>query len=65
MTTRELPRRTRCFLTSAQAVVAWLVSQGVAAGRFTAKWFGQTKPIADNASEEGRARNHRVELARQ
>jgi len=49
----------------AQAVVAWLTSHGVAAARLTAKGFGQTKPVADNAAEEGRAKNRRVELAKQ
>ncbi|HVO56997.1 MAG TPA: OmpA family protein [Dongiaceae bacterium] len=49
----------------AQAVVAWLTAHGVAAGRLTAKGFGQTKPIADNSSDDGRAKNRRVELAQQ
>ncbi|SRR6266851_3768314 len=49
----------------AQAVVAWLTSHGVTASRLTAKGFGATKPVADNASEDGRAKNRRVELAKQ
>jgi len=49
----------------AQAVVAWLTSHGVAASRLTGKGFGATKPVADNASEDGRAKNRRVELAKQ
>ena len=48
----------------AQAVVAWLTSHGVAASRLTARGFGAGKPVADNTSEEGRAKNRRVELAR-
>ncbi len=48
----------------AQAVVAWLTSHGVAAARLTAKGFGQTEPVADNATEDGRAKNRRVELAK-
>lgn len=49
----------------AQAVVAWLTSHGVPAARLVAKGFGATKPVADNASEDGRAKNRRVELAKQ
>ena len=49
----------------AQAVVAWLTSHGVAPGRLTAKGFGRAQPIADNSTEEGKAKNRRVELANQ
>ena len=49
----------------AQAVVAWLTSHGVNASRLTAKGFGDTKPVADNATEDGRAKNRRVELVKQ
>jgi outer membrane protein OmpA-like peptidoglycan-associated protein len=49
----------------AQSVVAWLTAHGVPAARLTAKGFGQTKPVADNSTEDGRAKNRRVELARQ
>ena len=48
----------------AQAVVAWLCAHGVAAARVSAAGFGDTKPIADNATEDGRARNRRVELVK-
>ena len=49
----------------AQAVVAWLTSNGVAAPRLTSAGFGASKPVADNATEEGRAQNRRVELVKQ
>ncbi len=49
----------------AQAVVAWLTSNFVPASRLTAKGFGATKPVAANTSEDGRAKNRRVELVKQ
>ena len=48
----------------AQAVVAWLCAHGVAATRVSASGFGDTKPVADNGTEDGRARNRRVELVK-
>ena len=48
----------------AHAVMAALVSRGVAANRLTAKGYGQSSPIADNRSEDGRAKNRRVELVK-
>jgi outer membrane protein OmpA-like peptidoglycan-associated protein len=49
----------------AQAVVVWLTKNGVAATRLAAAGLGDTRPIGDNKTEEGRARNRRVELVRQ
>lgn len=48
----------------AKAVVAALTAKGVAAARLSPKGFGQTRPVADNASEDGRAKNRRVELVK-
>lgn len=49
----------------AAAVKAWLVGTGgIAAARLSTAGFGDTRPVADNATEDGRARNRRVELAR-
>jgi OOP family OmpA-OmpF porin len=47
----------------AQSVVAWLAAHGVAAARLSAKGYGKTQPIDDNSTDEGRARNRRVEIA--
>jgi OmpA-OmpF porin, OOP family len=47
----------------ARAVVDWLTKHGIAAGRLTARGYGKTMPIADNNSDEGRAKNRRVEIA--
>jgi outer membrane protein OmpA-like peptidoglycan-associated protein len=49
----------------AQAVVAWLSAHGIPTARLTAKGFGQTQPVADNGTDDGRAKNRRVELAKQ
>lgn len=48
----------------AQAVVAYLVQRGVAAGRLRAVGQGSQVPVADNRTEAGRAKNRRVELVR-
>ncbi len=49
----------------AEAVRANLVKAGVAAERLTAKGYGEASPVADNATEEGRFKNRRVELVPQ
>ncbi len=46
----------------AQAVVDYLISQGIAATRLNAIGYGKTRPVADNTSEEGRKTNRRVEF---
>jgi outer membrane protein OmpA-like peptidoglycan-associated protein len=47
----------------AAAVVAALVNKyGIAASRLKAQGYGQTRPVAENDTEAGRAQNRRVEL---
>ena len=48
----------------ANSVAAAIVKNGIAAGRLTAKGYGQTTAVADNRTEEGRAKNRRVELVK-
>jgi len=46
----------------AKAVVAWLVAAGVDASRLVAKGYGTSRPLADSATSDGRARNRYVEF---
>ena len=45
-----------------QAVKDFLVSNGVAPERIETYYFGESKPITDNSTREGRAQNRRVEM---
>jgi OOP family OmpA-OmpF porin len=46
----------------ARSVADYLISTGLAADRFSVRGYGESEPIADNATREGRAKNRRVEL---
>jgi OmpA-OmpF porin, OOP family len=46
----------------AKRIVDELVGRGIAAARFIYRGLGSSKPLASNESEEGRARNRRVEI---
>ncbi|MGE3866424.1 MAG: OmpA family protein [Hyphomonadaceae bacterium] len=46
----------------ANAVGSYLVSQGVIAGRLMVQGYGETMPVASNATPEGKAQNRRVEI---
>jgi outer membrane protein OmpA-like peptidoglycan-associated protein len=49
----------------ANAVRAWLIQKGASAAALSAAGFGDSKPVAENSSDDGRARNRRVELVKQ
>jgi OOP family OmpA-OmpF porin len=46
----------------AQAVLAYLIEKGSLPGRFVVNGYGETRPVADNSTEEGRQRNRRIEF---
>jgi OmpA-OmpF porin, OOP family len=46
----------------ATAVKDYLVSKGIAEGRLVATGYGSSKPVADNATSAGKAKNRRTEL---
>ena len=46
----------------AKAVVDYLKAKNIPSQRLTAKGYGETKPVADNRTEEGRAMNRRTEM---
>lgn len=48
----------------AQTVARYLEGKGIGAGRLTAAGAGESQPVADNATSEGRAKNRRVVLRR-
>jgi OmpA-OmpF porin, OOP family len=48
----------------AKAVLNAIVSKGISKARMTSVGWGQEKPVADNRTEEGRAKNRRVEIVK-
>ncbi|MCB2204903.1 OmpA family protein [bacterium] len=48
----------------AEAVLEWLAARGIDPERLSAKGFGPDKPAASNDTEEGRAKNRRIEFVR-
>ena len=48
--------------TRAASVMAYLVNKGINAYRLTAAGYAETAPIADNNTDEGLAKNRRIEF---
>ncbi|MDQ6953413.1 MAG: OmpA family protein [Mariprofundaceae bacterium] len=46
----------------AHSVMNYFTSHGIKASRLSSEGYGESNPIADNATREGRAKNRRVEL---
>jgi outer membrane protein OmpA-like peptidoglycan-associated protein len=61
-TTGKAPHNKVLSASRAEAVRRALVKRGVAERRLVAQGFGQEKPIADNETEVGRAKNRRVQF---
>jgi adhesin transport system outer membrane protein len=49
-------------LKRAQSVTAYLAHKGIDASRMTPKGYGPDRPVADNATAQGREKNRRVEI---
>jgi len=52
-------------LARAEKIKAYLVSQGVDTSRLNTAGFGDEKPVADNNSDAGKAKNRRIEFSNQ
>ena len=46
----------------AESVKNYLINQGIDANRMVAKGFGESNPVADNATPQGKAQNRRTEI---
>lgn len=46
----------------ARAVANWLIREGIETSRITVIGHGSSQPVADNATEAGRAKNRRIEI---
>lgn len=47
----------------ANTVRNYIINKGIAANRITAKGYGDTMPVADNSTEDGRSKNRRTEVS--
>ena len=50
-------------LKRAESVKNYLISQGIEANRIVAKGFGESQPVANNATAQGKAQNRRTEIS--
>lgn len=53
----------RLSVERAQSVKAFLLGQNVSGARMTTSGYGETQPMADNTTADGKARNRRVDIA--
>jgi len=62
--TGSLQINKKLSLQRAESVVNYFVANGIERSRFTVRGLGPDFPIADNSTEEGRAKNRRVKIIR-
>jgi outer membrane protein OmpA-like peptidoglycan-associated protein len=48
----------------AESVRQWMINKGIEANRLTSVGYGESRPVASNDTEEGRALNRRIEFKR-
>jgi OOP family OmpA-OmpF porin len=48
----------------AESVRRWLMDRGISSDRLSARGYGESAPVGDNSTPDGRARNRRVEIVR-
>ncbi len=60
----HLPKNKTLSQERAQSVMSTLVAAGIDKKRLSAVGWGQEKPVADNRTEEGKAKNRRVEIVK-
>ena len=58
----DAEKNKKLSLERAEAVKKYLVDKGLAAERFNAVGYGPDKPIADNKTPKGQAKNRRIEF---
>jgi outer membrane protein OmpA-like peptidoglycan-associated protein len=46
----------------ARSVMEYILSKGIDAGRITSKGYGESMPVSENETDEGRQLNRRVEF---
>jgi outer membrane protein OmpA-like peptidoglycan-associated protein len=46
----------------ADMVSSWLIENGISSKRIITEWYGNTKPISENSTVEGRWKNRRVDI---
>ncbi len=47
----------------ASSVTNYLIKKGISNGRLTTNWYGESQPIHNNGTAQGRAKNRRVNVA--
>jgi chemotaxis protein MotB len=60
--TQRYPTNWELSAARAITVSRYLEKQGIAPGLLSASAFGEFKPVADNTTPEGRAKNRRIEI---